>query len=151
MSVTDRLKELSITLPPPPPRGGVYKPIVQVGNLLYVSGQGATLEGVPVITGKLGADCTVEAGQQAARMCTLNALSLLETYLGSLDRIKRVVKLLAFVASAEGFGQQPLVANGASCLLESIWGDDGIGARSAIGVNELPGNIVVEIEFIFEI
>lgn len=151
MDVYDRLKELGITLPELPPRGGIYKPVKQVGNLLYVSGQGATVKGVPTIVGKVGSDRTVEEGQQAARLCALNALATLEDYLGDLNKIKSVVKTLGFVASAHGFNGQPKVIDGASSLYQEIWGEDGVGARSAVSAIELPGNITVEIEYIFEI
>lgn len=152
MDINERLAELNINLPAPPPRGGVYKPVKQVGNMLYVSGQGATQNGVPAICGKVGAERTLEEGQAAARLCALNCLSTLQEYLGDLNRIKSLVKILAFVASAPGFNQQPKVVDGASLLLRDIFGpDQGVGARSAIGTNELPGDITVEIEFIFEI
>ena len=151
MDVYARLKELNLTLPEPPPRGGTYKPVRQAGNCLYVSGQGPSRNGVPVFTGKLGAERTLEEGQEAARICTLNALSNLHAFLGDLNKIKGLIKTLGFVQSAPDFNQQPKVINGASDLLKDIWGEDGVGARSAIGVNELPGNISVEIEFIFEI
>lgn len=151
MNVYDTLKQLGLELPPLPPKGGIYQPVKQVGNLLYISGQGATRGGIPVLEGKLGKECSVEQGQEAARICALNALSVLHDYLGDLNQIKSLVKMLAFVASADDFNQQPIVANGASQLLKDLYGEDGVGARSAIGVNELPGNIPVEIEFIFEI
>lgn len=151
MDVYERLKELEYELPKLPPKGGIYKPVCQVGNLLYVSGQGATIEGVPVICGKVGEKAAIEDGIEAAQMCTLNALSTLEDYLGDLNKIKRLVKTLGFVASAKNFNMQPKVIDGASKLLSEIWGEDGIGARSAIGVAELPGDIAVEIEFVFEI
>ena len=151
MDVYARLKELNRELPELPPRGGIYKPVRQTGNCLYISGQGATKAGVPVITGKVGAERTIEEGQEAARICTLNALSTLHDFLGDLNKIKGLIKTLAFVQSAPGFNQQPKVIDGASALLRDIWGEAGVGARSAIGVNELPGGITVEIEFIFEI
>ena len=151
MDVYVRLKELNLTLPELPPAGGIYKPVRETGNYLYVSGQGPTKAGVPVITGKTGAERTVEEAQEAARMCVLNGLSVLHDYLGDLNRIKGLVKTLAFVQSAAGFNQQPKVIDAASALLRDIWGEAGVGARSAIGVNELPGNITVEIEFIFEV
>lgn len=151
MNVYDTLKQLGLELPPLPPKGGIYQPVKQVGNLLYISGQGATRGGIPVLEGKLGKECSVEQGQEAARICALNALSVLHDYLGDLNQIKSLVKMLAFVASTDDFHQQPVVANGASQLLKDLYGEDGVGARSAIGVNELPGNIPVEIEFIFEI
>lgn len=151
MDVYARLKELNLTLPAPPPAGGIYKPVRPVGNCLYVSGQGATKAGVPVIAGKAGAERTLEEAQEAAKICVLNGLSVLHEYLGDLNKIKGLVKMLAFVQSAPGFSQQPKVIDTASALLRDIWGEAGVGARSAIGVNELPGNITVEIEFIFEI
>lgn len=151
MSVYTKIKELGYEIPELPPKGGIYKPVKQVGNMLYVSGQGSTNKGIPVIVGKVGAERTLEEGQDAARICALNALSTLQDYLGDLNKVKSVVKTLGFVASADNFNQQPKVIDGASRLFADIFGDDGIGARSAIGVNELPGNITVEIEYIFEI
>lgn len=151
MDVYKRLEELNLTLPELPPKGGIYKPVKQVGNILYISGQGATVQGKPVITGKVGAERTIEEGCEAARICTMNALATLHDYLGDLNRIKSVVKLLGFVASAPNFNEQPKVIDGASQLLLDIWGEDGVGARSAISTNELPGNITTEIEFIFEV
>jgi len=151
MDIYTRLKELNLTLPELPPAGGIYKPVRQMGNCLYVSGQCPTKAGVPVITGKAGAERTVEEAQEAARMCVLNGLSVLHNFLGDLNKIKGLVKTLAFVESAPGFNQQPKVIDGASALLRDIWGDAGVGARSAIGVSELPGNSTVEIEFIFEV
>lgn len=152
MDVYKKIKELGYEIPELPPKGGIYKPVKQVGNMLYVSGQGSTNKGIPVIVGKVGAERTIEEGQDAARICALNALSTLHNYLGDLNKIKGVVKTLGFVASADNFNQQPKVIDGASKLLADIFGEEnGIGARSAIGVNELPGNITVEIEYIFEI
>jgi len=152
MDIYKRLDELEIKLPAPPPLGGIYKPVKQIGNMLYVSGQGPVENGTPVVTGKVDKERTIEEGQHAARLCVLNALSVLHDYLGDLNKIKSVVKLLVFVASSEGFGRQPEVANGASQLLSDIFGPErGIGARSAIGTNELPIGITVEIEFILEV
>lgn len=152
MDVYTKIRKLGYELPELPPKGGIYKSVKQAGNMLYVSGQGATNKGVPVVIGKIGAERTIEEGQEAARICALNALSTLHDYLGDLNKIKSLVKILAFVASADNFNQQPKIIDGASRLLADIFGEDkGIGARSAIGVNELPGNISVEIEFIFEI
>jgi enamine deaminase RidA (YjgF/YER057c/UK114 family) len=151
MNVYERLEELNLTLPPLPPAGGIYKPVRQAGNFLYVSGQGPTKAGVPVITGKVGDGRTVEEAREAARICVLNGLSVLQNYLGDLNRIKGLVKTLAFVQRAAGFSQHPKVSDAASALLRDIWGEAGVGARSAIGVSELPGNITVEIEFIFEV
>ena len=152
MDIYKKLDELGLKLPAPPPLAGIFKPVKQVGNMLYVSGTGPTENGLPLVAGKVGRERTIEEGQHAAALCVLNALSNLHQYLGDLNKIKSVVKLLVFVASAEGFGRQPEVANGASQLLMDIFGEDnGKGARSAIGTNELPGDITVEIEFIFEV
>ena len=151
MNVYDVLKENGISIPAPPPLGGVYVPVKQVGNLCYTSGAGPVIDGKPVITGKLGGDLTMEEGQEAARICILNVLSVLEKQIGDLNRVKQVVKMLAFVASAPGFNSQPQVINAASELLGTVFGEAGGHARSAIGTNELPNNIPVEIEVIFEV
>jgi len=152
MNIYTKLEELDIELPSPPPAMGIYKPVKQVGNMLFVSGQGPTRDGIPLVTGKVGAERTIEEGQEAARLCALNALSVLHGYLGDLNKIKSTVKILGFVASSPDFGRQPEIINGASRLLADIFGEEnGIGARSAIGTNELPANISVEIEFVFEV
>ena len=151
MDVYARLAELGLELPPPPSPAGLYKPAKQVGDLVYISGQGSA-QGSLCITGKVGSERTVEEGRQAARICVLNALSQLHHFLGDLNQIKCLVKILGFVASAEGFNQQPQVIDGASRLLADIWGEeDGIGTRSAISAFELPGKLTVEIEFIFQL
>ena len=151
MDVYAKLKELNLSIPELPPKGGIYKPVRQAGNCLYVSGQVPRVNGEMAFIGKLGADLTVEQGQEAARSCVLSALSNLHHFLGDLNKIKGVIKTLGFVQSAEGFTRQPEVINGASGLLQEIWGEDGLGARSAIGVFQLPMGVGVEIEFIFEI
>lgn len=150
MDVYAILKEKNITLPEPPPKGGVYAPCKISGNLAYISGCGCIIDGCEA-AGKLGKDYTVEQGQVFARNCMLNILAVLQREIGDLNRVKNVVKILAFVASDDEFFQQPQVANGASGLLGEIFGQEiGIPARSAIGVNVLPGNLPVEIEAIFE-
>ncbi|MDR0567727.1 MAG: RidA family protein [Spirochaetaceae bacterium] len=151
MDVYENLKKLGLTLPAPPPLGGLYMPVKRTGNLLFCSGQGPTVHGVPILTGKIGLDLTIEQGQEAARACVLNTLSILHSYTGDLNRIVSVVKILVFVASAPGFSQQPLVANGASQLFIDVFGESGRPARSAVGHNELPGNIPVEVEGVFEV
>ncbi|TCL70088.1 enamine deaminase RidA (YjgF/YER057c/UK114 family) [Hydrogenispora ethanolica] len=151
MCVYENLKKLQLELPAPPPLGGVYVPVKQVGNLLFTAGQGSTQNGVPVVAGKAGADVSIETAQNGARIAALNMLSILHQYTGDLNRIKNVVKILGFVASAPGFGDQPKVMNAASQLLVDLFGEAGRHARSAIGVNELPGNITVEIEGVFEL
>ena len=151
MDVYAKLKELNITLPEPPGVAGIYRLVKQMGNCLYVSGQIPVRGGEQVFPGKLGAGVTVEQGQEAAKVCAINALSNLHNFLGDLNKIKGVVKTLGFVQSADDFTQQPQVINGASSFFRDIWGEDGLGVRSAIGVNQLPGGVSVEIEFIFEI
>jgi enamine deaminase RidA (YjgF/YER057c/UK114 family) len=151
MDVYARLKELNLTLPEPPAKGGIYKPVRQLGNCLYVSGQVPTRTGEPQFIGKVGSERTIEEAQEAARRCVLNALSNLHEFLGDLNKIKGLVKTLGFVQSAEGFTQQPKVIDAASTMLRDIWGEDGVGARSSVGVYELPNGISVEIEFIFEV
>ncbi len=149
--VYERITAQGLTLPPCPPLAGLYVPVKQVGNLLYISGQGCTKDGLPVYSGKVGAEQDIAGGQAAARLCVVNALSVLHQYLGDLNKIKNIVKLLGFVSSASGFGSQPQVMNGASQLLIDIFGERGKHARSAIGSNELPSNITLEIEMIVEI
>jgi enamine deaminase RidA (YjgF/YER057c/UK114 family) len=147
----DRLRELGVELAPVPKPRWAYVPAVLADNLLFVSGQGIIRDGKPLYPGKLGADVTVEQGQEVARACAIAALAIAREQLGSLDRVERVVKLTVFVASAPGFGRQPDVANGASEFLRDVFGDAGLGARSAVGVAELPMGIPVEVEFIFAV
>lgn len=149
-NVYEKMKELGIELPPPPPLGGIYTPVVDFStNLLYCSGCGP---GDSVPLGKVGLDLTLEEAQIAARKCALNLLTNLEAKIGDLNKIKRFVKVLAFVASDNNFTQQPQVVNGCSQLLVDLFGDcAGKPARSAIGVNVLPGNIPVEIEVLVEL
>lgn len=151
MLIENKIKEMGYELPEVAPLVGEYVRVKQVGNQLYVSGQGPTLKGVPLYQGKVGGEVSLEDGYAAARCCALNALSALKEHLGDLDKIKRVVKTLGFVASADGFYQQPKAVDGASVFLHKLYGDEGVAARSAIGVFSLPANIPVEVEFIFEI
>ena len=151
MTIDERLIELGITLPDLPKPIGAYVLSVQTGNLLYTSGIGPQEHGQFPYQGRVGAELSLEEGQAAARLCMLNLLSLIRQAAGSLDRVARVVKVLGFVASAPGFGDQPRVMNGASELLLQVLGERGKHARSAIGVNELPGHIPVEIEMIVEL
>ncbi len=152
MSAEARLIELGITLPPPPKPGGVYKPLVRVGQLVYLSGHGPCLDGSNYLTGRVGADLTLEDGQKAARQVGLSLLATMKKELGSLDRVARLIKTLALVNCTDDFTQQPLVINGFSDLFAEVFGpEDGIGARSALAANSLPGNIAVEIEIIVEL
>lgn len=149
--INEKLSQMGIVLPPSQAKGGVYKPVLQIGNFLFVSGQGCTKEGKPLFQGAVGKECSLEEGQAAAKVCAINALVVLKDYLGDLNKVERLVKTLAFVHSAPDFSLQHLVANGASQFLCDLFGEDkGVGARSAIGVTQLPGNIPVEIEFVFE-
>ena len=151
MSVEGRLKELGIEIPEPTPPRFSYLPVNQTGNLVFTSGQLCLKEGKLIYTGKLGQDLTIEQGQEAARQCIINCLAVLRAHLGSLDRIKKVVKILGFVNSSPGFTSQPLVINGASDLLIDVFGENGRHARSAVGTSELPSNTPVEIEIIVEV
>ena len=152
MNAEQQLTALGLTLPAAPPRGGVYKPVVIVGNIAYVSGHGPYLGDGEYLTGRVGADLDLEAGKAAAKQTALALLATLKSELGNLDRVKRVVKLLGMVNCTPDFGDHPKVINGCSELFGQIWGEDcGIGARSAVGMGSLPGNIAVEIEGIFEL
>lgn len=147
-----RVSELNLVLPPAPKPVAVYKPAVRVGNLLFVSGHGPLKADKTLITGRLGDDLTLEAGHAAARQVGLAILATLRDTLGSLDKVTRLVKSLGWVNSTADFADHPKVINGYSELMRDVFGPDaGIGARSAIGTNVLPGNIAVEIEAIFEV
>ncbi|MCB1224253.1 MAG: RidA family protein [Verrucomicrobiales bacterium] len=142
----------ALNLPPPPPKGGVYQTVVIVGKTAYVSGHGPYLGEAGYMSGKVGAELTLEEGQKAARQTGLSILSSLQAELGSLDRVKRVIKLLGMVNCPHDFTQHPQVINGCSELFAEVWGpENGVGARSAVGMGSLPGNIPVEIEGIFEL
>ena len=151
-NVYDKLKEKGITLPAPPPKGGVYTPVQEFGDhQLYCSGCGPDLGNGNTVLGKLGRDLTVEEGQKAAYNCMLNLLANLDAKLGDLNRIKRFVKVLAFVNSADDFDKQPMVVNGGSNLIFELFGEEkGLPARTAIGTNATPGNIACEIEVLVE-
>lgn len=151
MNPEDRMRELGIELPPPPKPVASYVPAVQVGDLLFTSGNGPLRDGKPTIQGRVGENLTLEKGVEASRQVMLNLLSTLRDTLGSLDRVKRIVKLLGFVNSAPTFTQQPAVINGASELLLQIFGERGRHARSAIGTSVLPFGIPVEIEMIVQV
>jgi enamine deaminase RidA (YjgF/YER057c/UK114 family) len=146
-----RLKALGIELPAAPKPIASYVTAVRTGNLVFLAGQGPVVDGKPTVTGKVGAELTEEAGYKAARASALTLLSVLRAEIGSLDRVRRVVKLVGWVNSAPGFTRQPWVVNGASDLLVEIFGDAGKHARSSIGANELPLNIPVEIELVVEV
>ena len=151
MSIEAKLAELKLELPPVPKPGGNYKPVVQVGNIIYVSGHGPLQTDKTLITGKVGSDLTQEEGYQAARVTGLAMLATIKNHLGSLDRLKRTVKVLGMVNATPDFQTHPAVINGFSDLLAELLGENGVGARSAVGMGSLPGNISVEVEAIFEI
>ena len=150
MSVADRLSELGLELPPPF-TGGNYVPAVRAGDLVFVSGSGPQLPGGDFVTGKVGSDVDVDQAKEAARLCALASLTALQSEIGDLERVTRIVKLLGFVNSAPGFNRQPAVIDGASELLISLFGDRGRHARSAVGMAELPFNIAVELEMVVQV
>ena len=150
MSADAKLAELKLALPPAPKPGGVYKPVVIVGNLAYVSGHVCLKPDGSFITGRVGSDVDQEFGKKAAEAAGLAILASLKANLGSLDRVKRVIKTLGMVNSTADFTNHPEVINGCSELWAKVWGtDNGVGARSAVGMGSLPGNIAVEVEAIF--
>lgn len=150
MDVYEKMKELEITLPDAPAKGGVYTPAKYSNGMLYVSGCGPVLD-APV-SGKIGKEFTEEEGLVFARNCMLNVLAVVQSAIGDLRKVKNCVKILVLVAGTDEFYCQPQVANGASGLLAELFGEpQGLPARSAIGVNALPGNIPVEVEAIFEV
>jgi len=153
MNVYDVLKEKGITLPQPPPKGGLYTPVQEFGsNLLYCSGCGPDLGNGNTYVGKLGDTLSLKDGEKAAYNCVLNLLANLEAKTKDLNKIKRFVKVLAFVNSSDTFVQQPQVANGGSRLLIELFGEEvGCPARTAIGTNTLPGGIACEIEVLVEL
>jgi enamine deaminase RidA (YjgF/YER057c/UK114 family) len=148
--IASRLSELGIALPEPAAPVAAYVPAVLAGNLLHISGQ-VSFEDGRLITGRLGEDMDVEAGQRAARACGLMLLAQMKKALGSLDRVERIVKLGAFVNSAASFTDQPKVANGASELMQQVFGEAGRHARSAVGVPVLPLGVAVEIDAVVQV
>jgi enamine deaminase RidA (YjgF/YER057c/UK114 family) len=151
MNAEQRLAEMGLELPPVPPPVASYVPVVVSGSLAFVSGQVPMAEGKLLWSGKLGRDLGIEEGTEAARRCAIQALAALREELGSLDRVRRIVKLTVWVASAEGFTDQPRVANGASDLLAEVFGEAGRHARAAVAAPELPLGAPVEVEVLAEI
>ncbi len=147
----ERLRQKGIVLPESPKPIGTYLPAVMSNNLLFISGMIPKISGKTSSKGKLGRDLTSKEGYEAARICALNSLAAAKSKIGSLDKIRRVLKVVGYVASAEAFVDQSVVINGASDLLVDIFGEQGKHARVSVGVAELPGNVPVEIEIIFEI
>ncbi len=151
MSIDQRLAELGLTLPQPAAPVASYVPAVLTGNLLHLSGQISFAEDGNLITGRLGETMDLEAGQAAARQCGLMVLAQVKAALGSLDRVARIVKLGVFVNSAADFTDQPKVANGASDLMQQVFGEAGRHARAAVGVSALPLGVAVEVDAIIEV
>jgi len=151
MQIENRLKDMGIELPPAVTPVANYVPAVRSGNLVFLSGHGPFDESGSLITGKVGADLTVDQGYQAARRIAIGLLGSLKNVIGDLDKVKQIVKLLGLVNCTPDFGDQPKVINGASDLLVEVFGEKGKHARSAIGTNALPVNIAVEIEMIVEV
>jgi enamine deaminase RidA (YjgF/YER057c/UK114 family) len=152
MNPESRLAELRLELPPAPKPAGVYKPLVIAGQMAYVSGHGPIKSDQSLITGRVGADLDLNAGKAAARQAGLAILATLRAELNSLNRVRRVIKVLGMVNCTSDFQQHPAVINGCSELFADVFGPEaGIGSRSAVGMGSLPANIAVEIEAIFEI
>jgi enamine deaminase RidA (YjgF/YER057c/UK114 family) len=150
MRIEQELEKLGFVLPTPKPVAA-YIPAVRVGELVFTAGQGPTVGGVPMFTGKLGRELTEEQGYKAAQLCVVNCLACVKSVIGDLDKVEQVVKLLGFVACVDGFTRQPWVMNGASEMLITLYGDRGRHARSAVGTNQLPLDIPVEVEIIVRV
>jgi enamine deaminase RidA (YjgF/YER057c/UK114 family) len=149
----EQFKKSGLTLPPAPKPLGVYKPaLLAEGKYLYLSGHGPVQNDGTLIKGRIGRDISADEGKLAARQVGLTILSTVQSYLGSLNRVKRVIKVLGMVNCTPDFERHPYIINGCSELFASVWGDDnGVGTRSAVGFGSLPDNIPVEIEAIFEV
>jgi len=146
-----RIEELGLTLPAVAPPVAVYVPAVRTGNYVYTSGQLPMVDGALASTGKVGAEITPEQGKELAARCALNALAAIRAEIGDLSKVRRVVKVVGFVASTPDFTGQPGVVNGASELLGAVFGDAGVHARSAVGVAVLPLDAPVEVEVVVEV
>lgn len=151
MSIDDRISELGLVLPVPPPLGGEYVRAVREGDLLFVSGHGPYRDGGYSYIGKVDTEVSVEEAREAAQLTILNALATVEQALGSLESVQRVVKMLGMVNSAPGFTQHPHVIDAASTLLVDLFGERGRHARSAVGLGSLPLGISVEIELVLAV
>jgi enamine deaminase RidA (YjgF/YER057c/UK114 family) len=151
MTIDEKLSELKIILPEPPAPLAAYIPAVKAGDLIFVSGTLPLIGGKLLFSGKVGNEVTLAQGMECSRQALLNSLAILKREIGQLDRVKQIVRLGGFVASSEGFTQQPQVLNGASLLLVEIFGEKGKHARAAVGAAELPLNAPVEIELIVQV
>jgi enamine deaminase RidA (YjgF/YER057c/UK114 family) len=152
MNAEERFNKLGLRLPPAPTPLGVYKPYLIDGKYLYLSGHGPVREDKTLIIGRIGSELNIEEGKLAARQVGLTMLSTIVTHIGSLNTIKRVIKVLGMVNCTPDFERHPYVINGCSELFAAVWGEEnGIGVRSAVGFGSLPDNIPVEIEAMFEL
>jgi len=151
MSPEEKLRELGIELPKAPAPLGSYVPAVKAGNLVFLSGILPLIQGKLPRQGRVGEDISLDEAREDAKTAAINALSVLKSYIGSLDKVKRCIKITGYVASAPDFTEQPKVLNAASDLMFEIFGEAGRHARAAVGVNVLPLNSSVELEFIFEV
>jgi enamine deaminase RidA (YjgF/YER057c/UK114 family) len=151
MTIAERIKELGLQFPATRPPAGTYVPAVTTGNLVFLAGYGPFRPDGTFITGKVGRDLSIEEGYEAARVTIIGSLAALQTEIGDLDRVTRIVKLFGMVNCTEDFDRQPQVINGASDLLVEVFGEKGRHARSAVGMQMLPFNIAVEIEMVVEI
>jgi len=152
MSAEKNFAALKLNLPPAPTPAGVYKPCLIDGKYLYVSGHGPVRDDKSLITGRVGKDMDADAAKLAAQQVGLTILSSIKAKIGSLDKIKRVIKVLGMVNAEPNFEKHPFVINGCSELFAKIWGEEnGVGVRSAVGMGSLPNNIAVEIEVLFEL
>lgn len=151
MTVEERIRELGLEIPDVPAPAGAYVPAVHSGGYVYTAGQLPFVAGELAVTGKVGAEVDVEQAKQLARTCALNGIAALRSAVGELSRVRRIVKVVGFVASDPGFYGQPQVINGASELLAEVFGEAGRHARSAVGVAVLPLNSPVEVELVAEV
>jgi enamine deaminase RidA (YjgF/YER057c/UK114 family) len=150
MTAEERIRDLGIELPEVPAPVGLYQPLTRTGPLLFISGQVPMQDGAPMRRGKCGENVTVDEAADLAWQCSLQALAIVREHLGSLDRVRKVVRVAGYVASSPGFIEHPRVINGASQILVEVFGEAGRHSRIAIGVAELPFNAPVEVEYIFE-
>jgi enamine deaminase RidA (YjgF/YER057c/UK114 family) len=151
MKIEDKIRSLGFEIPETPKPVAAYIPALLVNDLVFTSGQLPVVGGELKFKGKIGNEISKDQGYEAARICALNALSAVKSVIGDLDKIDRIVKVVGFVASAEGFTGQPAVINGASEFLKEVFGEKGMHARSAVGVVELPLGAAVEVEMIIKV
>jgi len=152
MTPDENFEKLGLTLPPPPKPLGVYKPFLIVGNQVYLSGHGTVQADGSLIIGKVGVELNADEGKRAAQQVGLAMLATIKSNMGTLNKIKRVIKVLGMVNAIPDFERHPFVINGCSELFAAVWGaENGVGVRSAVGMGSLPDNIPVEIEAIFEL